>query len=91
MKKLNKFFVFVLSLFCILGMVTPVFAEGENQVQLVSYEIVDETTSEKVPEKNGIFSIETGKYYTISVSYKGEISGDLIENLVNQQKSASFE
>lgn len=51
MKKLNKFFVFVLSLFCILGMVTPVFAEGENQVQLVSYEIVDETTSEKVPEK----------------------------------------
>lgn len=91
MKKLNKFFVFVLSLFCILGMVTPVFAEGENQVQLVSYEIVDETTSEKVPEKNGIFSIETGKYYTISVSYKGEISGDLIENLVNQLKSASFE
>lgn len=72
-------------------MVTPVFAEGENQVQLVSYEIVDETTSEKVPEKNGIFSIETGKYYTISVSYKGEISGDLIENLVNQLKSASFE
>ena len=91
MKKLNKFFVFVLSLFCILGMVTPVFAEGENQVQLVSYEIVDETTSEKVPEKNGIFSIETGKYYTISVSYNGEISGDLIENLVNQLKSASFE
>ena len=91
MKKLNKFFVFVLSLFCILGMVTPVFAEGENQVQLVSYEIVDETTSEKVPEKNGIFSIETGKYYTISVSYKGEISGDLIENLVNQLKSPSFE
>ena len=91
MKKLNKFFVFVLSLFCILGMVTPVFAEGENQVQLVSYEIVDETTSEKVPEKNGIFSIETGKYYTISVSYKGEISGDLIANLVNQLKSASFE
>ena len=91
MKKLNKFFVFVLSLFCISGMVTPVFAEGENQVQLVSYEIVDETTSEKVPEKNGIFSIETGKYYTISVSYKGEISGDLIENLVNQLKSASFE
>ena len=91
MKKLNKFFVFVLSLFCILGMVTPVFAEGENQVQLVSYEIVDETSSEKVPEKNGIFSIETGKYYTISVSYKGEISGDLIENLVNQLKSASFE
>lgn len=91
MKKLNKFFVFVLSLFCILGMVTPVFAEGENQVQLVSNEIVDETTSEKVPEKNGIFSIETGKYYTISVSYKGEISGDLIENLVNQLKSASFE
>ena len=42
-------------------------------------------------EKNGIFSIETGKYYTISVSYKGEISGDLIENLVNQLKSASFE
>lgn len=30
MKKLNKFFVFVLSLFCILGMVTPVFAEGEG-------------------------------------------------------------
>ena len=91
MKKLNKFFVFVLSLFCILGMVTPVFAEGENQVQLVSYEVIDEATSEKVPEKNGFFSIETGKYYTISVSYKGEISGDLIENLVNQLKSASFE
>ena len=91
MKKLNKFFAFVLSLFCILGMVTPVFAEGENQVQLVSYEVIDEATSEKVPEKNGFFSIETGKYYTISVSYKGEISGDLIENLVNQLKSASFE
>lgn len=91
MKKLNKFFVFVLSLFCILGMVTPVFAEGENQAQLVSYEVIDNATSEKVPEKNGIFSIETGKYYTISVSYKGEISGDLIENLVNQLRSASFE
>ena len=51
MKKLNKFFAFVLSLFCILGMVTPVFAEGENQVQLVSYEVIDEATSEKVPEK----------------------------------------
>lgn len=91
MKKLNKFFVFVLSLFCILGMVTPVFAEGENQVQLVSYEVIDNATSEKVPENNGFFSIETGKYYTISVSYKGEISGDLIENLVNQLRSASFE
>ena len=91
MKKLNKFFVFVLSLFCILGMVTPVFAEGENQVQLVSYEVIDNATSEKVPEKNRIFSIETVKYYTISVSYKGEISGDLIENLVNQLRSASFE
>ena len=56
MKKLNKFFVFVLSLFCILGMVTPVFAEGENQVQLVSYEIVDETTSEKVPEKKALLT-----------------------------------
>ena len=91
MKKLNKFFVFVLSLFCILGMVTPVFAEGENQVQLVSYEVIDNATSEKVPENNGFFSIETGKYYTISVSYKGEISGDLIENLVNQLRNASFE
>ena len=91
MKKLIKFFVFVLSLFCILGMVTPVFAEGENQVQLVSYEVIDNATSEKVPENNGFFSIETGKYYTISVSYKGEISGDLIENLVNQLRSASFE
>ena len=59
MKKLNKFFVFVLSLFCILGMVTPVFAEGENQVQLVSYEIVDETTSEKVPEKNNVIKLST--------------------------------
>lgn len=91
MKKLNKFFVFVLSLFCILGMVTPVFAEGENQVQLVSYEIVNNDTLEKVPENNGFFSIETGKSYTISISYKGEISGDLIENLVNQLRSASFE
>ena len=46
----HKFFVFVLSLFCILGMVTPVFAEGEGSVpfELVSYEIVNIANSSKV-------------------------------------------
>lgn len=84
MKKLNKFFVFVLSLFCILGMVTPVFAEGENQVQLVSYEVIDNATSEKVSPNNDVFTLESGKTYQIKIFYKGEVSGDPIKNLADQ-------
>ena len=93
MKKLNKFFVFVLSLFCILGMVTPVFAEGENQVQLVSYEIVDKSTSEKVTPKNDVYTLESGKTYDITVSYKGEVevAGDLLQKLRDQLNCDIFE
>ena len=93
MKKLNKFFVFVLSLFCILGMVTPVFAEGENQVQLVSYEIVDKSTSEKVTPKNDVYTLESGKTYDITISYKGEVevAGDLLQKLRDQLNCDIFE
>ena len=93
MKKLNKFFVFVLSLFCIFGMVTPVFAEGENQVQLVSYEIVDKSTSEKVTPKNDVYTLESGKTYDITISYKGEVevAGDLLQKLRDQLNCDIFE
>ena len=70
MKKLNKFFVFVLSLFCILGMVTPVFAEGEGSVpfELVSYEIVNIANSSKVTPVDDTVQLEVGKKYAVLIN-----------------------
>lgn len=78
MKKLNKFFVFVLSLFCILGMVTPVFAEGEGSdpFELVSLKIENKTDSREVTPVNDTVYLQTGKEYRVSITYKGTVVRD---------------
>ncbi len=88
MKKLNKFFVFVLSLFCILGMVTPVFAEGEESdpFELVSYEIVNIANSSKVTPVDDTVQLEVGKKYAVLINYKGTIPDDYL----NPEPIAAF-
>ena len=82
MKKLNKFFVFVLSLFCILGMVTPVFAEGEesDQFELVSLKIENKTDSREVTPVNDTVYLQTGKEYRVSITYKGTVPAEYLNN-----------
>lgn len=82
MKKLNKFFVFVLSLFCILGMVTPVFAEGEGSdpFELVSLKIENKTDSREVTPVNDTVYLQTGKEYRVSITYKGTVPAEYLNN-----------
>ena len=82
MKKLNKFFVFVLSLFCILGMVTPVFAEGEESdpFELVSLKIENKTDSREVTPVNDTVYLQTGKEYRVSITYKGTVPAEYLNN-----------
>ena len=82
MKKLNKFFVFVLSLFCILGMVTPVFAEGKESdpFELVSLKIENKTDSREVTPVNDTVYLQTGKEYRVSITYKGTVPAEYLNN-----------
>ncbi len=78
MKKLNKFFVFVLSLFCILGMVTPVFAEGkgsEDTPIFKAYHAWNGSTEIKSNETDAYdYTLTAGTWYGFSFNWDGNLN-----------------
>ncbi len=81
MKTITKFLTLVLSLFCVFGLVSPVYAEGVQDLELKEYKIIrsDETSSSNLSD----YYIEVGKKYTFSWLLQGE-SNLKLDDLINE-------
>ena len=76
MKKITKFLTLVLSLFCVFGMISPVYAE-ESTTTITTLNYIDDSTSEVLLTLQQISSgqfkyVEKDKSYTVEIQGTGE-------------------
>ena len=84
MKIMTKFLTLVLSLFCVFGLTSPVYAEEMNDLDLVEYKLLDSNFTHEGINEN--YFLQVGKEYTLRLKLQGNNGYDLTE-LINQYSS----
>ncbi len=78
MKTITKFLTFILSLFCVFGLMSPVYAEGDN-LELVQYKVTNTDKGGEDTNINDNYFLQIGSKYTFSWQLKGDPTHDLVQ------------
>ena len=90
MKTITKFLTLVLSLFCVFGLISPVYAEGDydDHDNITSISAHDSNGNELKIQSSYRFDIEKDETYTIHVEGNGKYDVDSIIQKVEKSLSA---
>ncbi len=78
MKTITKFLTLILSLFCVFGLMSPVYAEGDN-LELVQYKVTNTDKGGEDTNINDNYFLQIGSKYTFSWQLKGDPTHDLVQ------------
>ena len=74
-KLLMKFFALCLSLFCVFGMINPIYAESEDDFQLINYSITEGKT--QLEQHDNKYYLNLGTKYSFGWQLQGPSEHDL--------------